>query len=317
MLLGLWEKGFEMLKIAKLSLIAIVLCSALTTPAQAEDRVTLGWGRIFTNDALGDGKDRWQTGSYQVSRIRGYAWAGSLPPTPGDILEFRAASQIAAPADLVSPVAGDRRYAALLAIGMHTQFGWQGNEVAVGGGFALVGPQNGISDFQEWIHQMLGLPKPLVVGQQIGNSISPVFEAELGRQIAVSDRVALRPFVQAELGAESLVRVGGDLAIGAFGQDDLMVRDGVTGQRYRAVEGKRDQGVSLVIGGDYARVFDSQLLPSDATAVAMDNRSRLRAGVQWQGEKAAAFYGLTYLSEEFEQQSEAQLLGSLSINLKF
>jgi hypothetical protein len=304
-----------MLKTVKSLLVAAALCAAF--PAVAEDRVTLGWGRMFTNDALGDGKDRWQTGSYQVSRIRGYTWAGMLPKALGDIWEFRASSQIAAPADLVSPDAGDRRYAAQLALGLHTQFDWKGNEVGLGAGFAFVGPQNGISNFQEWIHRMLGLPQPLVVDQQIGNSIFPTFEAEFGRRIEVNSSAMLRPFVQAQLGPESLIRVGGDLSIGAFGRDDLMVRDGVTGQRYRVVEGTRDQGVSLVIGGDYARVFDSQILPSNAAATAMDNRSRLRAGLQWQGEKAAAFYGLTYLSEEFEQQTEGQLLGSLSVNLKF
>jgi hypothetical protein len=297
------------------SLLAAALFVAI--PAHAEDRVTLGWGRLFTNDALGDGKDRWQTGSYQVSRIRGFSGEGVLPATPGDILEFRAASQIAAPADLVSPDNGDRRYAALLAFSMHTQFDWRGNDVALGAGLTLAGPQNGISNFQEWIHRMLGLPQPLVVGQQIGNSIFPTFEAEIGRRIDVNSRVTLRPFVQAQAGPEHLIRVGGDLAIGGFGRDDLLVRDGVTGQRYRAVEGVRNQGVSFVFGGDYARVFDSGLLPSDATAISMDYRSRFRAGVQWQGKKAAAFYGLTYLGEEFEQQSEGQLLGSLSINLKF
>jgi Uncharacterized protein conserved in bacteria (DUF2219) len=306
-----------MLKIAKLALIAIGVMAASSGLAVAEERVTLGWGRLFTNDALGDGKDRWQTGSYQVSRIRGFSWGGALPSQPGDIWEFRATSQIAAPADLVSPEVDDRRYAALLAFGLHTQWGWQGNELGLGAGVSLAGPQNGISNFQEWIHRMLGLPQPLVVEQQIGNSIFPVLEAEVGRRIAVTEAISLRPFAQAEIGPENLLRLGGDLAIGAFGRDDLMVRDGVTGQRYRAVEGTRDQGLSLVLGGDYARVFDSRLLPSDVAATATDYRSRLRAGVQWQGEKASGFYGLTYLGKEFAQQSEGQLLGSLSINLKF
>lgn len=286
-------------------------------PVKADERVTLGWGRMFTNDALGDGKDRWQTGSYQVSRLRGYVWDGNLPATPGDILEFRATSQIAAPADLVAPKPGDRRYAALLAFGMYSQFAWQGNEVDLGAGLAFTGPQNGLSNFQEWVHHLIGLPQPLVVSQQIGNSALPTLEAEIGRQMIVTEGVSLRPFAQALLGPENLLRVGGDLTIGEFGRDDLMVRDGVTGQRYRAVEGSRDQGVSLVFGGDLARVFDSKLLPSDAVATAMDNRSRLRAGLQVQGAKMSAFYGVTYLSKEFHQQSEGQLLGSLSVNLKF
>ena len=46
--------------------------------AAAQDRVTLGWGRLLTNDLLGDGRDRWRTGSYTLSRVRGPAWGGSL-----------------------------------------------------------------------------------------------------------------------------------------------------------------------------------------------------------------------------------------------
>ena len=104
-----------MFRILQCLLMSAALLAAFA--AQAEDRVTLGWGRLLTNDALGDGTDRWQTGGYQVSRMRGVSWGGVLPATPGELLEFRASSQIAAPADLVTPKPGDRRYAALLAFG--------------------------------------------------------------------------------------------------------------------------------------------------------------------------------------------------------
>ena len=286
-------------------------------PAHAEDRVTLGWGRMFSNDALGDQKDRWRTGGYQVSRVRGYSWDGSLPTTPGEILEFRGSAQIVAPEDLVSPPPTDRRYAATLSFGLHTQFDWRGNDVSVGTDLVFVGPQTGISNFQKWIHNMVGLEKPTVIDNQIGNGIYPTLEAELGHKFALGDRAELRPFVQAQAGVESFVRVGGDLVIGSLGRDDLMVRDGVTGQRYRAVEGTRDQSVSFILGGDIARVFDSALLPADGVATLTEDRSRLRAGVHWQGEKASLFYGVTYLSKEFDQQPEGQLVGGLNLNLKF
>lgn len=304
-----------MLNYVKTLLIAATLCAAL--PAQAEDRVTLGWGRMFSNDALGDQKDRWRTGGYQVSRIRGYAWAGALPTSPGELLEFRAAAQIIAPASLTRPPALDRRYAATLSFGMATQFDWRGNEISLGGDLVFLGPQTGISNFQKWIHKMLSMAEPTVIDDQIGNGIYPTFGAEVGRKFALGDRAELRPFVQAQAGVESFVRVGGDLVIGTLGRDDLMVRDGVTGQRYRAVEGSRDQGVSFIVGGDIARVFDSALLPEDGVATLTEDRSRLRAGVHWQGEKASLFYGVSYLSKEFDQQPEGQLVGGLNLNLKF
>lgn len=299
------------------SVAVIAATFAATQSAQAEDRVTLGWGRMFTNDALGDQKDRWRTGGYQVSRIRGYSWNGALPTTPGEILEFRASAQIIAPEDLVSPPPTDRRYAAQLSFGLHTQFDWHGNDVSIGSDLVLLGPQTGISNFQKWIHNMVGLEEPTVIDDQIGNGIYPTLDAEVGRKFALGDGAEIRPFVQAQAGVETFVRVGGDLVIGTLGRDDLMVRDGVTGQRYRAVEGTRDQGVSIILGGDIARVFDSALLPSDGVATLTEDRSRLRAGMHWQGEKASVFYGVTYLSKEFDQQPEGQLVGGLNLNLKF
>lgn len=304
-----------MLNFVKPLLIAAALLSA--SPATAEDRVTLGWGRLFSNDAIGDGKDRWRTGGYQVSRVRGLGWTGRLPDAPGELLEFRASGQLIAPEDLVSPPLTDRRYAGMLSFGMHTHYDWRGNDVSLGADLVFTGPQTGVSNFQKWIHNMIGLPKPVVVDRQIGNGIYPSFVAEFGRNMAVNDRISLRPFVEAQAGVESFVRVGGDLVIGTLGRDDLMLRDGATGQRYRAVEGTRDNSVSFVLGGDLAQVFDSALLPENGIANRSEDRSRLRAGVHWQGQKASAFYGLTYLSPEFDQQSSGQVVGSLNLNLKF
>jgi hypothetical protein len=47
------------------------------------------------------------------------------------------------------------------------------------------------------------------------------------------------------------------------------------------------------------------------------HRERLRAGVGWRGERLDAFYGLTYLSPEFEGQDEGQVLGSAHVNFRF
>ncbi len=97
-----------------------------------------------------------------------------------------------------------------------------------------------------------------------------------------------------------------------------MLRDGTTGQRYRGVRGDVVPGLSFSLGGDIARVFDSALLPEGGAAVLEPTRSRLRAGVSWQGAGGASvFYGLTWLSKEFSTQPEAQVLGSLSVNFSF
>jgi hypothetical protein len=298
-------------------LLLAAFCALTAGTAQAEDRVTLGWGRIFTNDQIGDGEDRWRTGSYSASRVRGTSWRGLEALAPGDLWELRGHAEVIAPANLTVPNPADRRYAGVMSLGLHSHFGWQGTEVALGGELAMTGPATGIGTFQEWFHGLGGMvpPSPAVLNAQIGNKVYPGLVAEIGRSFGAG-QVAARPFAEARVGVESLLRVGADITIGQLGRDDLMLRDVTTGQRYRAVEGTRDEGMSLVLGGDLTRVLDTALLPTGGVA-AEDNRYRLRAGVHWQGRKAATYYGVSYLSPEFTGQPEGQLVGAVSLNLRF
>ncbi|NEY91489.1 lipid A-modifier LpxR family protein [Tabrizicola oligotrophica] len=300
----------------RLLLAAVLAVSA--TGVAAEGRVTLGWGRIFTNDQIGDSKDRWRSGSYTVSRVRGPSWHGYEALAFGDLLEFRGHAAVIAPDNLTAPAVGDRRYAGLLSLGMNTHFGWKAAEVGLGAELAMTGPRTGIGSFQRWFHELAGMVPPSAgtLGNQIGNHLYPGLNAEIGRSYDLGGLRA-RPFAEARVGVESLVRVGADFTFGALGRDDLMLRDVTTGLRYRGVAGRRDEGLSLTVGGDLAHVFDTALLPSGGAAVAEDARYRLRAGVQWQGKRAAAFYGVSYLSREFTGQPEGQLVGALSLNLRF
>lgn len=300
----------------KAGLIIMACAAGLAAPAQAEERVTLGWGRMFHNDAIGDGNDRWHTGGYTVSMVRGVSFDGTLPSAPGEILEFRLAANIMAPANLSKPAADDRRYAGALSFGVHTHFDWKGAEVSLGADLVATGPQTGIGSFQTWVHERLDMPVPGALDDQIGNGFHPTLTAEAGRSYAIGNGAA-RPFVQVQAGAETLVRMGADLTFGGFGRGDLMLRDGATGLRYRAVEGDRKGGISFVLGGDVARVFDSVYLPDDGGVTLNPDRLRLRAGMHWQGVRNSVFYGVSYLSPEFEEQSAGQLVGGLSVNLKF
>ena len=297
-------------------LVAAVFC-ALTAQAQAEERVTLGWGRLFSNDATGDGEDRWRTGSYAVSIVRGVRWDGALPDRPGDILEFRLRADTIAPENLVTPATVDRRYAGAITLGVHSQFALGPYEADIGGDLVFVGPQTGISQFQSWVHNALDLDEIGALDTQIDNAVYPTISGEIARRFALGDRAEFRPFVEARAGDESLLRIGGDLVVGRFGQRDLMLRDVATGQRYRAVSGAVQPGVSLVMGGDVARVFDSVYLPDGEAVTASETRHRLRAGLQWQGNRSSAFYGITYMSPEFDEQDEGQLVGSLALKIKF
>ena len=297
---------------------ALILALLILLPntAMAEQRQTLGWGRLFDNDALGDLHDRWHSGAYTVSLLRGPEWTGQLPTGFGDILEYRFSGSTVTPANLGNPAADDRRYAAPLSFGIHTHLYWRGVEASLGADLVAVGPQTGVGNFQSWLHGALDLPKP-DLSNQLGNAFYPTVQAELGRGFALSDQVTLRPFIAAQAGVETMIRAGGDLVIGSFGQGALMLRDDTTGQRYRGVKGDQTPGLSFTLGGDVAHVFDSALLPDGGAAVASETRGRLRAGVAWQGQKSAVFYGITYLSPEFDSQPEGQLVGSVNLNLRF
>lgn len=300
----------------KIAAVALLLGLGAVSPVAAVERVTLGWGRMFTNDGLGDGKDRWRTGSYTVSRVRGISWQGELPTTFGEILEFRARADIIAPESLTTMPPGDRRYAGVLTFGVHTHFKTAGLETSVGMDLAITGEQSGMADLQDALHDLLGLARPRVANTQIGNGFHPTLVMEAGRSIDLGP-ATIRPFAEAQAGLETFVRAGVDLSFGGYGDNALMLRDHTTGQRYRAATSRVTPGFTFSLGGDVAHVFDSELLPKGGAAVLEDNRKRLRAGLAWQGERASVFYGVTWLGREFEGQRDEQVVGSLSLRLNF
>jgi hypothetical protein len=297
-------------------LIAICALSAATS-APAQEREPLGWGRLFNNDVLGDGDDRWRTGSYTVSYARGPSWTGALPDRAGELLEYRLSGEIIAPSTLDDPPPDDRRYVGALTLGLHTHFMMARTETSAGLNLVFTGPQTGLGEFQKNIHDRFGFESPQVLDDQIPDGFHPTALFEIGRGFWVSDTLVLRPFAEAQAGVESYLRVGGDLSVGRQWFDSLLVRDSSTGQRYVTVRGNRTPGISLSLGGDIARVFDSVYLPSDGEAVLENTRARVRAGLHWQGESADVFYGLTWLGKEFEQQDRTQVIGSIRINIDF
>jgi hypothetical protein len=294
------------------------LIALLAVPALAEDRRTIGVSRLFTNDALGDQRDRWRTAGYGVSLLRGPDWTGSLPATPGRLLEFRLRSEIVTPEAIANPDPRDRRYAGILSFGLHTHAAVGAGEARIGADLVVVGPVTGLSGLQGHLHDLLGLPEP-DTSNQLGNAVYPMLSGEIGRSYRLGRAVTIRPFVEGQWGFETLIRAGADLTLGRFGEDALALRDVVTGHRVAGIRapGGGAPGLSLVLGGDVARVGDSALLPDDGTAVLRRDRTRLRAGLHWQGRRSDAFYGVTWLSPEFEGQHEGQLVGALQLRVRF
>ncbi|MDX1780446.1 MAG: DUF2219 family protein [Thalassovita sp.] len=289
----------------------------LSSQAFAGDLARLGYGRLVNNDFIGDTQDRWRSGSVASSRIYGPSWSGALPEEFGELLEFRINGEIIGPDNLVSPAAGDRPFVGGLSFGMHTHFQQRNTEIAMGLDMVMTGPMTGLDDFQTALHDVLGIEQAsdTTLNGQIGNGVYPTFVMELGREYALG-QAAVRPFLETRVGVETLLRAGADVTIGHIGDGELMVRDPVSGQRYRTMN-LAAPGRSFVIGGDIARVTESAYLPASRGYALTDSRQRLRAGMHWQGENSSGFYGLTWLGQEFAGQDEGQIVGSIRLNLNF
>lgn len=300
----------------RLLLMAFAITCHLCAPAAAQERVLLGYGALVTNDFLGDGEDRWQTGSVQGSRVWGPQ--GGMPSAPFELLELRLGGQSIAPERLNNPLPGDRRYAGALSAGLHTHWQQGQAEFSLGGDLVFVGPNTGLDGLHAGFHDLLDITQPSddVRANQIGNAIRPTLVAEAAGNYTLGP-VAVRPFAELRAGAETLVRAGADLSFGGLGQAGLRVRDTVTGQRYAAVHAE-GAGLRWILGGDIAYVDSSVFLPTDTGPAPEDTRTRLRAGVQWQTQSGArGFYGLTWLGKEFEGQPEGQLTGSFNLRVRF
>ena len=152
-------------------------------------------------------------------------------------------------------------------------------------------------------------------GLSIGH-ISP--EAASGGAIGLIEvkGTGLRVFSEARAGDESFLRAGFDWQFGARETGALWVRDEITGHRVVGISGTSKPGMWFTLGADIAHVWDSVYLPSDEIEMT-GTRVRARAGVNLRRGDSGLFYGLTWLSKEFETQSEGQVLGTLRMRMSF
>jgi hypothetical protein len=291
---------------------------ALVPSAQAEEdgRQTLGMARVFTNDVLGDQEDRWRSGAYSVSAFRGETWTGRLPSRPFEVMEYRFRGEVISPANLNNPDPADRLYAGTLWLGAHTHFDWRGFEVTAGADIAITGEQSGIRSLQANIHDAFSLTTVNIGDHQVNDDVLLHGTLEVARSLRW-DGGEFRPFVELQGGVETMARLGFDVTFGTLGDGGLRARDPITGQRLEGIVGDSDGGWSLLLGADIATVESSVFLPEERGFQVEDDRHRLRAGVNYGFGSSNIFYGVTYLSEEFVGQSEGQMVGSLSVGLRF
>ena len=293
-------------------LLAIPCADRASAEGAVPDSVAIGNGRLFNNDLFGDGQDRWRTGSYVFSHLRAAEPFDGTLKGFGEVMEYRFRTEIIAPTRRTR----DRPYAGIISLGAHTHFATGPAEVSLGADVLAIGPQTGLSDFQEAYHKTFSLPRP-PTRNQLSDQFALQATGEARYTYRLNPTTSLRPFVEARSGAEDTLRAGADMIFGAVAQNDVMLRDVVTGQLYRGTQDDQT-GVSFVLGGDVASVGDSLFLPADRGSAPTDTRSRARAGLNWQPVPGITFfYGATYLGPEFKGQDEGQVVGSLKLNFNF
>lgn len=121
------------------ALAALWLIAGLS--ATAGERRVIGVAGFGTNDRLGDGRDRWRTGSYSLTVVIGRNWDGALPARFGEIVEFHLHGEVIAPQNMPNPSPDGRKYAAILGIGVHSQSVALGGQLRAGADLFFVGPQ--------------------------------------------------------------------------------------------------------------------------------------------------------------------------------
>ncbi|WP_339760610.1 lipid A-modifier LpxR family protein [uncultured Sulfitobacter sp.] len=298
---------------------AAIFLFSLPQARAAEGREYLGYGRLITNDYLGDLQDRERTGAVSSSRVWGPEWTGALPKEFGELIELRLGVEVLAPANLTRPSAGSRPWAGAVSAGIHTHFKPKDIEYAVGASLYVTGPQTGLGSLQRELHELIGDPPPTdsTLDNQIENGFHPTVLVEVARTIPLGENIGLRPFIEGQAGIETMMRAGFDVTFGSAARDAFLVRDSTSGHRYKVIQNAKTEGYSFVAGADVAYVSDSTFLPENRGYMLTDHRDRVRLGVHWQGKKTSIFYGATWLGKEYEAQPDDQVVGSLRINFSF
>ncbi len=292
----------------------------MTLQVNAGERQKQGFGLMITNDVLGDGHDRWRSGSFESSWIFAPDWSGQAPARFGELLELRINGEIVSPSNIVNPAPFDRRYGQTLSVGLHTHWQPSAVEYAVGLDAVITGSQVGLDDVQEVVHDILGGsdPSPAVLSAQISNGVHANGVFEVGRDFDLGATSQIRPFFELRAGTETLARAGFDMTFGSYGSSGLLIRNPVSGHRFSAVADNAYRGFSFLFGADVAYVDNSVFIPSSGPVRLEDYRTRVRAGAHWRSMAGSSiFYGISWLDKEFNTQTEGQIVGSLQLRLIF
>jgi len=268
---------------------------------------------FFTNDFFGDGSDRWRSASYTLF----LSFEGEN--TGGVAHDFRARAEVISPwGARDQPRNSDRPYVGMLGFGVFANDSFGALQYNVGLEVLFIGDQTKLADIQQGFHDLTGIAGYLPDNQpheHVDDSVTGMVSAELAKPYTISDSLSVRPFVGVQAGYETFGRVGVDLLIDGYSNAQRYVRDPVSGflQPSSPERASHMQDMSFLLGADYTYVTHSDFFPDWSDVEMSNSRFRARAGVQVAIRKVSTFFGLTYLSKEFESQVESQTIVVISL----
>lgn len=297
---------------------SLALCGLLlASAAHAGPRVLLGESVTHTNDIIGDGKDRWRTATVDISYLYGPRAMEDLPARFGQVLELRARLEMINPEFVALPFPpNDRPYVGVLSFGAASHWARGNSQHALGFDLVMIGPSTGVSDIQNWVHTFQNPINPQIVADQLPDAIYPTLSYEYAKEFTVGI-AALCPFADVQIGVESFVRAGFDLTLARAPALGFRLRNSLTGQRVPALNPTDTGQLSLGLGADAAYVFSSAYLPAARGVTPSALRTRLRAGVFYQSRRFDLFYGVSWHSPEFATQTTGQVIGTVSLGIRF
>ncbi|MHA3916672.1 lipid A-modifier LpxR family protein [Halovulum sp. GXIMD14793] len=276
---------------------------------------------IHTNDAIGDGHDRYRSHASQKSYFFKNLHNGIET-------ELRYRLEIISPAS-TRRNPSDRPYVGAIGIAAFAHLDSGRTHFRIGGELLAVGDQTGVARLQQATHEALGLARrgrtylPEESNQpSLRNQILPMFQIEASRNLPIRNAVNLRPFVEGQLGYENKLTVGADLIVGQMAANRRWAREVVTG----ALQGTKQDifrlqdpiSTSLVAGFDIAFVSSSAFIPESSSLTLEAIRYRARLGLQTTlSDSFSMFVGQAWLSKEFTQQRNSQRLGIIAFDLRF
>ncbi|MFK7941560.1 MAG: lipid A-modifier LpxR family protein [Paracoccaceae bacterium] len=291
---------------------------------------------IIWNDAIGDGKDRYKSGGITHGwvipdvRFTREPWFNRRVAA----VELQGRGFIATPENTQNPAAGDRPFAEYFAIGAYLRtIGMprpvgpaltKSTEDRIGLELGLLGDPLPFFEIQDVIHSgsVNNNPSNTLDGQFLAN-IEARRTWRYHQQLNDTD-LEFAPFVQVSAGMrENSVRIGGDIIYGSSLEGRLWNHDLATGAMYPGGSAPRE-GPQLMVwmGADAGYVasdamLDGGFLADGPSADREPLTGRVRAGVMVEMGDAAVGYSMTWLSEEFRGQKHSQVIGAVTVKLRF